>query len=91
MKIVPITHTHDEAEALMRVKFSARARQIREDIKNLLDAEYLYSPNLSVDDTRRIGEHFRDAIKSLESGMCYIRPEHPTFGVDVPEKINADT
>ena len=67
----------DVDEAVMRAEFILKAKRLRDSLNELLDEEYLYSPNLSVSDTRRVGEHFRDAVKSLESGICYVRPDMP--------------
>lgn len=78
--IIPITHTPvDEDEAMMRADFIARARKVREDVKALLDDEYLFSPNLSLEDTQRISSHLRDVIRSIEAGICYVRPAIPKW------------
>lgn len=83
MKVVPITHSPiDEDEALMRAEFIAKVRKVREDIKALLDEEYLFSPNLALEDVQRMNTHFSDAVVSMEAGCCYARPAVPKFGTE---------
>lgn len=79
-KIVPITHTPvDVDEAIMRADYILKLKRIRDELVELRQDDYLYSPNLSVEDTHRIEEHTADAQKSLEAAICYVRPAIPKW------------
>jgi hypothetical protein len=71
-KITPIRKLSvDQNEALLRAEYILKLKKIRDEIKELRDHDYLYSPNLPLTNVRQIDEHLGGACSSIAKAVSW--------------------
>lgn len=74
-KVVPIRRVAvDMSEALMRAEYILALKKVRDELRELRDSEYLYSPNLAVKNVQQINDHLSGAICSIVKAVSWVQP-----------------